>query len=60
MLDVKGEFDFFFSRGRPNLNHHTNEERNLNNIPEFQTISYNSRRDIYRLKHHFRKRASYS
>ena len=39
MLDVKVEFDFLFRRGRPNLYYQTNEKRNLNNIPKFQTIS---------------------
>ena len=58
MLEVKVEFDFFFLRGFMNSGNQIKEHRNLYNIPKFQTISSNRRRDIYRLKHYFRKRGS--
>ena len=58
MLEVKVQSDFFFRRGRMNSHNEIKEHRNLYNIPKFQTISNNSRRDIYRFKHYLRKRAS--
>ena len=58
MLEVKVESDFFFRRRRMNSHNEIKEHRNLYNIPKFQAISWNSQRDIYRLKHYIRKRAS--
>ena len=53
MPDVKAELYFLFRRGRLNLNNKKKEHRNLYNIPEFQTISWNICRNICSLVEYF-------
>ena len=52
-LEVKVEFYVRLRRGRLNSDNQIKEHGNLYNIPEFQTISWNSPRYIYSLKQYF-------